>query len=105
MFNLISSTHATVSGLEKDLLESGWRKSNELNKGSIIIWKAADQGGEIHRHSGFFMGNNVAISNSTIECVPIEHHKGRAEELRRWGSTSDAQEHESRVNDLLNKKK
>tara|TARA_B100000745_G_scaffold294549_1_gene237653 strand:+ start:14767 stop:15210 length:444 start_codon:yes stop_codon:yes gene_type:complete len=75
IFDLVKTPHATVSGLEKDLMQSGWSKSEEMIPGAILIWKATAQAGdEMHEHVGIYLGNDVAVSNSYKELVPVEHH-------------------------------
>jgi hypothetical protein len=58
---LIEKPHATVTSAEKDLLNSGWKEISELKKGAILVWE--QQNG--HRHIGFYVGDNKAISNDS----------------------------------------
>jgi hypothetical protein len=74
LFDLIQKIHITVNGTEKDLLGSGWGKIEEPRVGSIIIWGETEIGGEKHKHIGFYIGNEQAISNSCVEKVPKKHH-------------------------------
>lgn len=73
---LISNLHATVNGTEKDLLNDGWREVEDLKSGAILIWeKKEGQDGKMHRHIGFYIGNDEAISNdSKVTGFPHRHH-------------------------------
>jgi hypothetical protein len=73
-FNLIETSHATVAGLERDLLKSGWIKTNTPNIGDVIIWEPKLQGDTATTHSGFYLGDNQAMSNDWQTRVPIKHH-------------------------------
>lgn len=74
-FSLIARPHATVAGLERDLKASGWKLAEMPVPGAVLIWESVPQtDGEVHAHSGFFIGGDVAISNSYKEKTPIEHH-------------------------------
>ncbi len=78
-FNLIECGCVTVSRLEKLLKKAGWFIEKENQEffwqfGSILVWEpklALD--GEKHPHTGFYIGNTRAVSNSP-EFVPAEHH-------------------------------
>ena len=75
IFDLISGRHATVSGAVKDLESYGWEKIDDLKKGSVLVWEETSQGGdELHKHIGFYIGNNEAVSNSWKYKVPKKHH-------------------------------
>ena len=74
LLDLIGDLHGTVDGTVKDLLESGWSEVDEPKTGAILVWEAKDFDGETHKHIGFYMGDEKAISNSYSERVPIEHH-------------------------------
>ncbi|MEK7506550.1 MAG: hypothetical protein AAB566_00640 [Patescibacteria group bacterium] len=74
MFGLIKESHATVSGLIKDLEKSGWKKIAKPRPGAILIWDYQNFGKERHRHSGFYIGDRQAISNSKTKRSPSKHH-------------------------------
>ena len=74
IFSLLSSPHATVSGLLKDMNASGWRSIDYLRAGAVLIWSPEEEAGEQHSHVGFYIGNDQAVSNSTAERVPKSHH-------------------------------
>ena len=74
---LIKMPHATVDGTEKDLIASGWQEIKELKPGAILFWEAAvgKYDGLMHRHAGFYIGNDEAISNSSHSSgFPVKHH-------------------------------
>lgn len=74
-FGWIASPHATVTGLERDLVTSGWEKVAEPQPGDVIIWEKQQQAGKSeHLHSGFWLSPELAVSNSPEQGVPIEHH-------------------------------
>jgi len=74
MFDLVTSPHATVSGLEKDLIKNNWNETKELTPGAIIIWEETSQAGdEMHEHVGIYLGDNMAVSNSYKELTPVTH--------------------------------
>lgn len=80
MFHLIDTIkapHTTVSGLLKNIEESRWRKIPESNiqEGDVIIWEEIiDLDGKRHEHVGFYIGNDMAISNSSKKHMPDRHH-------------------------------
>jgi hypothetical protein len=62
-------------GLEKDLITSGWEAINTPKEGAVLLWEkrmGADE--KMHGHSGFFIGNDQAISNSSEQGFPVTHH-------------------------------
>lgn len=75
LFNLTKQVHATVKGTEKDLIESGWGKIRRPKIGAILIWEAIKYpDNSYHKHIGFYIGNKMAISNSTKKKSPQSHH-------------------------------
>jgi len=73
---MVKKPHATVEGVEKDLAESGWYEIKELRPGAVLVWesKVGQFDGLLHRHAGFFVGNDEAISNDTASGFPRRHH-------------------------------
>ncbi len=72
---LIKRPHATVGGVEGDLIGSGWLETKNLESGAVLIWEEKTFGdGSKHRHIGFYVGNDEAISNSTEVGFPARHH-------------------------------
>jgi len=75
IFGLLESIHGTIAGTIKDLEKSGWQKIKKPRLGCILIWEAIDfGGGNIHKHIGFYIGNNQAISNDSKLKYPTQHH-------------------------------
>lgn len=64
IFSLIGGIHTTVSGAQKDLIESGWEEIKKPRPGVIILWTPQiKENGESHRHLGFYVGDNQAVHN------------------------------------------
>ena len=72
-FGLMESIHATVNGTEKDLRASGWKEIKHLRVGSVLIWEIKSKK-DPHRHIGFYVGDDEAVSNSSNIKVPATHH-------------------------------
>lgn len=73
IFNLIKDVHGTVSGTVKDIEDSGWIKVATPSPGDVLIWEA-DEKSELHKHIGFYVGKNIAISNSSTKKRVIKHN-------------------------------
>jgi hypothetical protein len=72
---LIGDIHANVGSIEKSMLKSGWREIKELRPGAVLIWENKKFEDGIHGHIGFYIGGDVAISNSSFEKgFPVRHH-------------------------------
>ena len=74
LFDLIDSQKATVVGLERGLIESGWCETIAPQPGEIIFWEPQQQNGGVNAHAGFYLGKNLAISNDWRSGIPIIHH-------------------------------
>jgi hypothetical protein len=75
MFSLISSQHTTVDSTIKDMLKNGWRQTKKLKPGNVLVWEEKTfPNDSVHRHLGFFVGQNKAISNSSERGIPVLHH-------------------------------
>jgi len=77
MFGKIDSRHATVGGTVKALSQAGWSEVqlDQLEEGDIIVWEnITNPNGELHGHIGFYLGKELAISNSSENGFPIIHH-------------------------------
>ncbi len=73
----IKTLHGTVDGTVKDLKSSGWQEvpAKELQPGDILVWgPELSPGGSKHRHIGFYLGHDLAVSNSSENKFPIRHH-------------------------------
>lgn len=75
LFGLIKRIHGTVDGTLIDMRVSAWRHIREPKVGSVLVWEyARDDGGDAHKHIGFYIGDNRAISNSSKLKAPTVHH-------------------------------
>lgn len=75
-FKLVREMHATVPGAIRDLKDSGWYEISEPKEGAIIVWEKKTDGGLAesgHKHIGFYLGNNLAVSNSSEVKQSIVH--------------------------------
>ena len=73
-FYLIKNVHSTVKGTIKDLKSSGWREIKKPKIGAVLIWEEKNGETGPHKHLGFYMGKNSAISNSSEMKKPVQHH-------------------------------
>jgi len=82
LFKLIKEIHGTVDGTVGDLKQSGWKEisakggsasgGKKPKIGSILVW---EKNHNSHKHIGFYIGNNKAISTSSIKKGrPLIHH-------------------------------
>jgi hypothetical protein len=74
---LIADLHTTVVGTEKDIMESGWTETEDLKEGVILVWekKMGKTDGVGHFHIGFYLGDQMAVSNdSRGSGFPHKHH-------------------------------
>lgn len=69
------AVHTNVTETEEDLIASGWERTESLLPGAVIIWgpKLASDG-QPHRHIGFYVGNDRAVSTDGVTGRPTEHH-------------------------------
>ncbi len=78
VLRLIKEIHTTVAGTVQDMERSGWKGTKQLKPGAIILWEKMGKGDEYvaegHRHLGFYIGRNLAISNSRKQRGPVVHH-------------------------------
>jgi len=75
IFNLIGEIHLTVKGTLKDMEKSGWFLIKRPRKGSILLWEEKEFGkNDKHFHLGFYLGNNLAVSNSSQKKKIVFHH-------------------------------
>ena len=90
ILKLIKEVHVTVSGTIKDLESSGWSEISKPRTGSIVIWEEKDFGNNSsHKHIGFYIGNQQAISNDFRKGYPIQHaleYENRKVEKILWNS-------------------
>ena len=74
LFKLIDRPHRTVDGTTKVLEKYGWKKVRKAKEGCILVWEEKNFGKECHKHIGFYIGKDRAISNSSKKKVPAKHH-------------------------------
>lgn len=74
MFELLEGRHATTASTVKDLERSGWRRIEEPREGGILVWEDKKFVDGYYPHIGFYMGDEIAISNSNEKRMPQEHH-------------------------------
>lgn len=72
---ITQGVHTTVVETIEDMIKSEWYQIDDLLKGAVIIWgpKLASDGVH-HKHIGFYLGNEVAISTDGITGIPTRHH-------------------------------
>lgn len=70
ILNLTQAPHGTIESTIKDMEQSGWKPVKKLVPGSIIVWEEKKE----HKHIGFYIGNDKAISNSSKRKSPATHH-------------------------------
>ena len=66
----LNLTHANVLSTEKDMQKSGWYEIKDLRLGAVLVWEKKDS----HKHIGFCIGNNMAVSNDSHTGFPWKHH-------------------------------
>lgn len=72
LMNLLEEIHLIVAKTVKDMEKSGWYKIKKPRAGAVIVWKKSKHYDE--KHIGFYVGRGIAISNSSSESVPKNHH-------------------------------
>lgn len=82
--NLVSNIHTTVRGLEQDLVQNGWKKLQRPRIGAVLIWIPELSDPERHRHIGFYIGKNKAVSNSSRTRIPHYHHITFGKNSKKW---------------------
>lgn len=70
IFGCVKEIHGTVEKTVQDLAASGWHRIEKPQDGCVVVWEE-EKG---HKHIGFYLGNEIAISNSSKEGYPIKHH-------------------------------
>jgi hypothetical protein len=74
IFKLISGIHATVRGAVADLEKAGWARIKNPKKGAVLVWEAEKFDHESHKHIGFYVNKNKAVSNNSKKGQPTLHH-------------------------------
>lgn len=80
IFRLIDGPHTTVDTTILKMVEYGWKEVTFelISPGDVLVWEAkeSNEQGDIrssHRHIGFSIGNNEAVSNSSKYRHPVIH--------------------------------
>jgi len=77
-FNLIETPTANIDTLMKELEKCGWKFTNNLKllkPGVILVWEAQKKSdGKMHKHVGFYLYGQQAISTRSPSGVPKIHH-------------------------------
>lgn len=75
MFDLVERMHATVASTIVDLEKKGWHTIPEPRIGAVLLWeKEQANDGSLHKHLGFYVGDQQAISNASSKKSPQQHH-------------------------------
>lgn len=81
---LLDRPHATVATTLAKMKEAGWYKIDHPLPGAVVEWPAK----EGHEHIGFVVRENLCVSNSVQEKVPVEHsltlQDGRTPTIYYW---------------------
>lgn len=75
-FKLISDLHFTVTKVIEDFEQNGWKKvkPSQLKVGDVILWLHYKTRTSHHRHLGFYIGDEQAVSNNSQKRAVIQHH-------------------------------
>lgn len=77
IFKFIKGIHGTVDSTINDLIECGWEETKVPKVGCVIVWEGVnfDANGirRNHKHMGFYIGKDEAISNDSWNKGPIIH--------------------------------
>lgn len=83
LFNWIDGfTHATAKSTVEAMLKNGWYEIDKPKQGDIVHYP---KGADGHEHIGFWMGDNLVISNLSKKTTPAKH-----EPQMKDGRTPDA---------------
>jgi hypothetical protein len=72
---LKGGVHTTVTSTINDLVASGWKEAQDFKEGSVVVWgPKLCTDGLLHRHIGFYIGEEKAVSNVARVRKPAIHH-------------------------------
>ncbi|MFH1668092.1 MAG: NlpC/P60 family protein [Candidatus Komeilibacteria bacterium] len=71
LLKLVRKTHSTVKSTVKDMKENGWLVVEKPQKGDVLVWDYNKSG---HMHIGFYLSDEVAVSNSTVKRKIHKHN-------------------------------
>jgi len=87
-FDYIKNARVTIQGLQKELNNCGWNevlfkykvdedilvKILEGIEGAVILWHPWLEMGLIHKHVGFYLGNEVCVSTHSFGDTMVKHN-------------------------------
>jgi hypothetical protein len=80
----LSFTHANVAAVEKDMEQNGWYGVDDLREGAVIVWEPlAGADSTLHLHMGFYLGDDMAMSNGSNSTLMPKIHPVNADEGRK----------------------
>lgn len=71
LLKMIEAVHATVNSTVKDMKNLNWRTVSKPRAGDVLVWDYSKSG---HQHIGFYIDENIAISNSSRKKRVWNHH-------------------------------
>lgn len=75
LLKLTEETRLFVDEVVVDLKASGWKETMRPEEGSVLVWEARKgDRDEVHKHIGFYIGDDRAVSNRPDTRQPTEHH-------------------------------
>lgn len=72
-FGLTKEPHLTVNGTQKDMEESGWERIEQPKPGVVIIWASREFDDGPHKHIGFAISDNQAVSTNSQTGEVYQH--------------------------------
>lgn len=73
-FDLIQKVHLTVRETIKDMEKSNWFLVKKPESGAVLIWEKKEfSPKDKHSHIGFYIGKNLAVSNSSLKRKIVLH--------------------------------
>ncbi|MEF2175676.1 MAG: hypothetical protein V3575_04340, partial [Candidatus Absconditabacteria bacterium] len=78
ILGIINSVHCTVKGTLQAMEKNGWTKNEfksieKVSIGSIILWENNFGKDGSHYHIGFYIGDNLAVSNCSSQKAICKH--------------------------------
>lgn len=70
----LHTIHANVDSTVGDLERSGWKKIKTPRAGAVVVWEAKLQPSGVHKHIGFVVDSEHAISTDPVNGVPTKSH-------------------------------
>jgi hypothetical protein len=73
---LLARTRSTIGMMVQDMERRGWEQTTEQVVGGVALWGFREDVHPNERefgHSGLYVGDEIFISHSSFEFVPVEH--------------------------------